>query len=134
MNDSAHLACSYFSRSCVDVFDLESAPDDPVAAGRRPLLRLNTSDTRGRGRGNGGCFFLDENSIVALDNDAVMRLWDVRAHSNTPKWVLRRAAPMMINGRRGAHCLCASNDKTTLFCSGGDQVFGWDPRNLVYVV
>ena len=138
VQDSTILACSFFSQACIDLFDLETASDDPLEAGRHPLHRLVAGNSRGRGRGNtGGLSFADANSVVALDSGGTMRLWDLRCQAS-PRWVLRRAAPenkTNVTGIAGggSHCLCLSSDATTFFCSGGDRVFSWDARNLEYV-
>lgn len=135
VQDSTILACSFFSQACIDLFDLETASDDPLEAGQHPLHRLVAGDSRGRGRGNtGGLSFADANSVVALDSGGTMRLWDLRCQKS-PRWVLRRAAPEKktnVTGIAGggSHCLCLSSDATTFFCSGGDRVFSWDARNL----
>ena len=128
--DGAHLAAAFFSKPRVDVFDLETASDDPETAGAHPLLRLGTGNAQGRGRGNIDVHFIDANCVVALDDDCTLRLWDIRAEANNPQWTLKRAAPP--KAPQGCNCFCPSGDGTSLFCSGFDRVFAWDVRHLEF--
>ena len=131
VENSTRVCCTFLSKSEVNIYDLETAHEDPVIAGANPFLRLMVAPHNARGPGQTDVCFTDPHSVVCLDKIGTLRLWDVRQPARTPTWVLPKAVPWNRSVERRNFCMTPSNDKTVFFCSGGSSVLSWDARNLV---